>query len=318
MTTHPEDAPRRSRRALLRSLGLGAACLAVRPLRLLGAEPGGRSELLTKPIPSSGERLPVLGMGSWITFDVVPVGGLLDTRVEVLRRFFAAGGALVDSSPMYGRSEDVIGHCLRRLSNDRGLFSATKVWTPLAWHGRRQIAASEELWGVERFDLLQIHNLLSWEAHLETLRELKAAGGVRYLGITTSHGRRHEEMARVIAAQPFDFVQLTYNLLDREAEARLLPLAAERGLAVIVNRPFRRGALIDAFGGRPLPPWAAEIGCESWPQVLLKFVVSHPAVTCAIPATSRPDHMAENMAAARGRLPDAAMRQRMIRYVESL
>jgi len=299
-------------------MGLGAAWLAARPLRLFGKEVPSGSGVLTKPIPSSGEQLPVLGMGSWITFDVVPVGRFLDTRVEVLRRFFAAGGALIDSSPMYGRSEDVIGHCLRRLPKDRGLFSATKVWTPLAWHGRRQIAASEELWGEERFDLLQIHNMLSWEAHLETLQELKAAGGVRYLGITTSHGRRHEEMARVIAAQPFDFVQLTYNLLDREAEARLLPLAAERGLAVIVNRPFRRGALIDTFEGRPLPPWAGEIDCESWPQFLLKFVVSHPAVTCAIPATSRPDHMVENMAAARGRLPDAAMRQRMIRYVESL
>ncbi|HUF77297.1 MAG TPA: aldo/keto reductase, partial [Thermoanaerobaculia bacterium] len=229
-----------------------------------------------------------------------------------------AGGALVDSSPMYGRSEEVIGQCLRRLPNRRGLFSATKVWTPLGWHGRRQIAASEELWSVEPFDLLQVHNLLSWEAHLETLRELKAAGGVRYLGVTTSHGRRHQEMERVIDAQPLDFVQLTYNLLDREAEARLLPLAAERGLAVIVNRPFRRGALIDAFGRRPLPPWAGEIDCRSWPQLLLKFVVSHPTVTCAIPATSRPEHMAENMAAARGRLPDAALRQRLIRYVEGL
>ena len=310
---------RPTRRDLLRSLGLGAAWLAAGPLRLLGAEAASGSELLTKPIPSSGERLPVVGMGSWITFDVAPVGGLLDTRVEVLRRFFAAGGALVDSSPMYGRSEDVIGHCLERLDGlRRGLFSATKVWTPLAWHGRRQVAASEELWGVERFDLLQIHNLLSWEAHLETLQELKAAGRVRYLGITTSHGRRHEEMERVIATRPFDFVQLTYNLLDREAEARLLPLAAERGLAVIVNRPFRRGALIDALGGRPLPSWVGEVGCASWPQLLLKFVVSHPAVTCAIPATSRPDHMAENMAAARGRLPDAEMRRRLVRHAEDL
>jgi aryl-alcohol dehydrogenase-like predicted oxidoreductase len=321
MATVPEpirEQGRASRRAFLRGLGLGAAWLASRPPSLFGAEATAAADLLTKPIPSSGERLPVLGMGSWITFDVVPVGRYLDTRVEVLRRFFDAGGALVDSSPMYGRSEEVIGQCLRRVQNRRGLFSATKVWTPLGWHGRRQIAASEELWGVEPFDLLQVHNLLSWEAHFETLRELKAAGGVRYLGVTTSHGRRHQELERVIDAQPLDFVQLTYNLLDREAEARLLPLAAERGLAVIVNRPFRRGALIDAFGRRPLPPWAGEIDCGSWPQLLLKFVVSHPAVTCAIPATSRPEHMAENMAAARGRLPDAALRQRLIRYVEGL
>lgn len=318
LTPLERDAGRASRRAFLRGLGLGAAWLAARPLRLLGAEAAARAGLLTKPIPATGERLPVLGMGSWITFDVPAVGGLRDARVEVLRRFFDTGGALVDSSPMYGRSEEVIGHCLRRLPNGRGLFAATKVWTPLAWHGRRQVEASEELWGVERLDLLQVHNLLSWEAHLETLRELKAAGRVRYLGVTTSHGRRHEELARVIATQPLDFVQLTYNLLDREAEARLLPLAAERGLAVIANRPFRRGALIDATARRPLPPWAGEIDCRSWPQLLLKFVVSHPAVTCAIPATSNPDHMSENMAAARGRLPDAAMRRRMIDYVAGL
>ena len=257
-------------------------------------------------------------MGTWLTFNVLPVGGLLDARVEVLRRFFDAGGALVDSSPMYGRSESVVGACLERLSNDGGLFSATKVWTPLQLLGRGQIDDSHELWGVEVLDLLQVHNMVAWEAHLETLRERQAAGRLRYAGITTSHGRRHAEMEAVLAEERFDFVQLTYNLLDREAEARLLPLAADRGIAVIANRPFRRGALIGALAGRPLPPWAAEIDCATWPQLLLKFVVSHPAVTCAIPATSQPEHMSENMAAAHGELPDASMRRRLVRWVEEL
>jgi diketogulonate reductase-like aldo/keto reductase len=314
---------RASRREFLRTLGLAAAACAVPggpgALGLLAAErPASRAGLLTKAIPATGERVPVLGMGSWITFDVPDLLDLRVPRVEVLRRFFDAGGAMIDSSPMYGRSEATIGHCLRRLSGDGGLFAATKVWTPSQWHGRRQIEESEELWGVRRFDLLQIHNMLSWEAHLETLLAMKEEGRVRYVGITTSHGRRHEAMERVIAEQPFDFVQFTYNLRDREAEARLLPLAAEHGRAVIVNRPFRRGALIDDLEGRPLPPWAGEIDCATWPQFLLKFAVSHPAVTCAIPATSDPDHMAENMRAAYGRLPDAPMRERMVRYVEGL
>ncbi|HVS02071.1 MAG TPA: aldo/keto reductase [Thermoanaerobaculia bacterium] len=286
----------------------------MRPARLPAAA-GPR----TQPIPISGERVPVIGMGSWLTFDVPPLGPLVDTRVEVLRAFFAAGGGMIDSSPMYGHAEDVIGRCLRRLgAAARPLFAATKVWTPLAWHGRRQVEDSFRLWGVERFSLLQIHNMVSWEGHYETLRALQAEGRVRYVGITTSHGRRHRELETALRAKPFDFVQLTYNLGDREAEARLLPLAAERGIAVIANRPFRRGDLIDRLAARPLPSWAAEIDCQGWPQVLLKFVVSHPAVTCAIPATSDPEHMVENMGASRGRLPDAALRRRMVREVAPL
>jgi diketogulonate reductase-like aldo/keto reductase len=184
--------------------------------------------------------------------------------------------------------------------------------------GPGQMAASRELWGVDRFDLMQIHNMLSWESHLETLLKDKAAGRIRYIGMTTSHGRRHDAMERTMAKQPLEVVQLTYNILDREAEQRLLPLAAERGLAVIVNRPFRQKQLFSLFERQPLPEWAREIDCANWAQFFLKFIVSHPAVTCAIPATSRVDHMAENMGALYGRLPDPAMRARMIRYVESL
>jgi diketogulonate reductase-like aldo/keto reductase len=219
---------------------------------------------------------------------------------------------------MYGSAEAVIGHALGRLPNHKGLFAATKVWTAFTGLGAGQMADSRRLWGVERFDLMQVHNLLNWEGHLPALLEDKAAGRLRYVGMTTSHGRRHDELDQVMRRQPIDVVQLTYNILDREAEQRLLPLAADRGLAVIVNRPFRRGDLIDRLARHPLPAWAGDIDCTGWPQVLLKFVVSHPAVTCAIPATSRVDHMQENMGALTGRLPDEALRRRMIRDVEAL
>jgi len=274
--------------------------------------------LLTKAIPNSGERVPVIGMGSWLTFDVRDDEVARDRRREVLQAFFDGGGAVVDSSPMYGSSEEVFGYCLARMTNRHALFSATKVWTLFQSRGVRQMEASERLWGVDRFDLMQIHNLLDWEAHLETLTEWKAEGRVRYIGITTSHGRRHGDMEKIMAAEPIDFVQFTYNILDREAEERLLPLAAERGLAVIVNRPFRGGALFDYFERYPLPDWARDFDCANWAQYFLKFIVSHPAVTCAIPATTQVDHMRENMGAALGRLPDPDMRERMIRHVESL
>jgi len=275
--------------------------------------------LITRPIPVSGERLPVIGMGSWLTFDVAPDSLERQQRCEVLRAFFSDGGALLDSSPMYGRAEAVIGECLATLQGTASLFAATKVWT---W-GRRvgidQMEHSRRLWGVKRFDLMQIHNMLDWETHLETLKAMKAEGKIRYIGITTSHGRRHAELERVLAAEAaFDFVQLTYNLIDREAEQRLLPLAAERGIAVIINRPFRGGHLFNRVQGKPLPTWTGAIGCKNWAQFMLKFIISHPAVTCAIPATSQVAHMRENMGAAYGGLPDAAMRQRMIRTFESL
>ncbi len=275
-------------------------------------------DILRKAIPATGERLPVIGMGSWITFDVGDDPARRAQRLEVLRTFFEQGGAVIDSSPMYGSSEEVIGYCLARLDDTEALFAATKVWTYVQALGRRQMEKSEQLWGTERFDLMQIHNLLDWQAHLETLLEWKATGRVRYIGITTSHGRRHDDFEAVMASQPIDFVQFTYNILDREAEERLLPLAAERGLAVIINRPFRRGVLFDLLQRHPLPDWAGEIDCANWAQFLLKFIVSHPAVTCAIPATSRVDHMSENMGALRGRLPDPEQRAHMIDYVESL
>jgi diketogulonate reductase-like aldo/keto reductase len=299
-------------------LGAFAALGAAAALRFRSARATAPRPMLTRAIPATGEPVPVIGMGTWITFNVGGDEALRDQRVQVLQTFFERGGAVIDSSPMYGTSEEVIGHCLARIGDAGPLFSATKVWTPLKWFGPGQMAESRALWGVERFDLMQIHNMLSWEGHLETLLEDKAEGRIRYVGITTSHGRRHDEVERAMATQPLDFVQFTYNILDREAERRLLPLAAERGQAVLINRPFRQKRLLTLFERHPLPEWAVEIDCASWAQFLLKFIVAHPAVTCVIPATSRVDHMQENMGALYGPLPDQAMRARMVRYVESL
>ncbi len=308
------DAPALKRRAFLQRLGgLGAALL----LRSGAAFPDVRPAI-TKAIPSTGERLPVIGMGSWITFDVGNDTHARAERAKVLQAFFDHGGALIDSSPMYGSSEEVIGDCLKRIKNKDALFAATKVWTIGKWLGIQQMEASQRLWGTARFDLMQIHNMLNWETHLETLKEWKAAGRVRYIGITTSHGRRHEALAKAMAKEPFDFVQFTYNLEDREVEQRLLPLAVERGMAVVINRPFQRGDLFDRVRGKPLPPWAAEFDCRNWAQFFLKFIVSHPAVTCVIPATSKVEHMVENMGAGFGRLPDAGARRRMVNYFEVL
>ena len=228
---------------------LATAALATTPLTLAAAP----AERLKRAIPSSGEPLPVIGMGSWITFNVGADLRLRETRLEVLRAFFAAGGGMIDSSPMYGSSEEVIGWCLQRLDHTDGLFAASKVWTPLAWHGLRQMEDSERLWGGRHMDLQQVHNLVGLASHLQTLAEWKAAGRIRYVGVTTSHGSRHEELEQALRDHPLDFVQLTYNLVDRAAEQRLLPLAAERGVAVIVNRPFRRGALVERLARHPLP-----------------------------------------------------------------
>lgn len=299
------------RRTLLASLA-AATALGPGPARAAG-EPA-----VTRPVPATGERIPAVGMGTWITFNVGDDRALRDQRLEVLRTFLDMGGAVVDSSPMYGTAEAVVGHCLARLPDPDRMFSATKVWTWWQSNGPDQMAESRRLWGVRRFDAMQIHNLLNWEGHLETLRADKAAGRLRLIGITTSHGGRHEEMAAIMARQPIDLVQFTYNIVDREAERRLLPLAAERGLGVIVNRPFRQKQLFETFARHPLPEWAGEIGCANWAQFFLKFILGHPAVTCVIPATSRVDHMRENMGALYGPLPDAAMRKRMVDYVESL
>jgi diketogulonate reductase-like aldo/keto reductase len=223
---------------------------------------------------------------------------------------------MIDSSPMYGSSQNVIGYGLRKAALTGRIFCADKVWISSGAQGREQVEESRRKWRVNRFDLVQVHNLLNWQEHLPTLFAMKGAGQVRYVGITTSEGRRHRDIEQLMRSQAIDFVQVTYNPVDREVEERILPLARDRGIAVIVNRPFREGALLRALARKPLPPWAADIDCTSWAQFVLKFIVSHPAVTCAIPATTSVAHARENMNAAYGRLPDASLRQRMIVAVE--
>jgi diketogulonate reductase-like aldo/keto reductase len=269
-------------------------------------------------IPSTREAMPIVGLGTWITFNVGSDPVLRDECAGVMAAFFEAGGRMIDSSPMYGSSQPVIGYGLQKLGRPSALFSAEKVWTSSTTAGPTQIEQSRRFWGVPKFDLLQVHNLLAWKAHLKTLFEMKAAGAVRYVGITTSEGRRHDLVEQIMRSEPIDFVQFSYNVVDREAEQRLLPLASERGIAVIVNRPFRQGALTQRLEGKPLPEWAAELGASSWSQLILKFILSHPAVTVAIPATTRVDHVRENLAAAAGPMPDQAMRERISAHVQAL
>ena len=272
---------------------------------------------LTRPIPSSGETIPVIGLGTWITFNVGNDPVLRDDCAAVMGAFFEAGGRMIDSSPMYGSSQPVIGYGLAKLGAPP-VFSADKVWISTGSEGPEQMEQSRRYWGVPRFDLMQVHNLLAWKEHLTTLRAMKDAGQVRYIGITTSEGRRHDLFEEIMRSEALDFVQLTYNILDREAEERLLPLARDRGMAVIVNRPYQQGDLTRALEGEALPAWASEIGATSWAQFILKYILSHPAVTVAIAATSRVDHVRENVAAATGPLPDEKMRRRMTAYVAEL
>lgn len=314
MPTHDRD-----RRKLLRlGAAIGAlASLPVAPVR--SAVQDAPAAPRARIIPSSGESLPSVGLGSWITFNVGADAALRNECAEVVRAFFAGGGRLIDSSPMYGSSQDVIGDALRRTGTAQRVFSADKVWLSSGARGPAQIEASRALWGVPRFDLLQVHNLLSWPEHLATLRSMKAAGQLRYVGVTTSEGRRHVEIEQILQSQPIDFVQVSYSLRDRRVESRILPLARERGIAVIVNRPFEEGALLRELSRHALPPWApTELGCHSWAQFALKFVLSHPAVTCAIPATTSVTHVRENLAAGAGALPDTAQRERMAAYVARL
>jgi diketogulonate reductase-like aldo/keto reductase len=302
----------RGRRAFLAALGAAAVSAALRDASAQAREP------LLRAIPASGERLPVIGVGTWITFNVGAAPAARARLVPVLQHFFDRGGAMIDSSPMYGTSEAVIGELLTKTTHRAKAFAATKVWTYGKSAGIRQLESSRALWGVSSFDLVQIHNMLDWETHVETLQTWKAAGRLRYIGITTSHGRRHAELERALTRAKFDFVQFTYSLYDRDAERRLLPLAAERGIAVVANRPFDGGAMFDAVKGRTLPEWSREFDCTNWAQFFLKFIVSHPAVTVAIPATSKPEHMVENMGALYGRLPEPDLRQRMARHFAAL
>lgn len=290
------------------------------------AKPPAASGLLRRQIPRTGQAVAAVGMGTWLTFNVAPGDALaLRQRSEVLQRFFAAGGQLIDSSPMYGSAEEALGLLLPQAgtagTHPGALFSATKVWTPLTAYGRTQMQRSLALWGLPGVDLMQGHNLLNWAGHLPTLRALQAEGRIRNLGVTTSHGNKHAAMREVLQAvserQPLQVLQISYNPLDRRAEP-LMQLAADKGMAVIVNRPFDGGSLLQRLAGQPLPAVAADLGCSSWAALVLKWELAHPAVSVAIPATTQPAHMDENMAALHGPLPDRRQREEIGRVFERL
>jgi aryl-alcohol dehydrogenase-like predicted oxidoreductase len=304
--------PRRvSRRELLRlALGAGASVLT-----------GGMAmaaSIIQRPIPRTGEALPVIGLGTWQTFDVGKERSEREPLKAVLHDFVRLEGKVIDSSPMYGNSESVVGDLATELGVQKQLFLATKVWTSGRDAGIRQMEESFRRLRTTVMDLMQVHNLVDWQTHLATLRRWKEQGKVRYIGVTHYTASAYDQLAHVLETEDLDFVQLNYSIAERDAERRLLPLAADRRIAVLVNRPFAAGGLLSKLRGKSLPPWAHDIGCASWAQFLLKFVISHPAVTCAIPATSKVQHLTDNMGAGVGTLPDAGMRERMARHVAEL
>jgi diketogulonate reductase-like aldo/keto reductase len=294
------------RRALLAVLAAGA----VKPSF-------GQNRIMTKPIPSTGEPLPVIGVGTWQTFDVGSSAAARAPLREVLKLMTQAGRGVVDSSPMYGSSESVAGDLMAELGLHDKLFVATKVWTSGRDAGVKQMQTSFRRLRVERMDLMQVHNLVDVATHTETLKEWKQKKRVRYIGITHYTSSAYAEVERVLKTGQYDFLQINYSLAERESEKRLLPLARDRKIAVIANRPFAEGALFRQVKGKALPPWAAELGIASWAQYFLKWIVSHPAVTCAIPGTGKPEHMKDNLGAGYGALPDEKTRKRMAEHFDA-
>ncbi len=304
-----------TRRRFLQVTGLGAAGLAL-PAPLWGAAPEG---LNRRAIPASGQKIPVIGLGTARTFNVdVGDADAMAPLEGVMRAFYDGGGRLIDSSPMYGTAETVVGRLAERLDIADELFMATKVWTRGRDDGIEQMAASRERMGGGRLDLIQVHNLVDLRTHLETLKRWRDEGRVRYIGVTHYTTSHHDDLARIVEREPIDFVQFNYNVATRNAENRLLPACADNGVATLINEPFETGALFGRVEGRSVPQWAREeLGINSWAQLFLKFIVGHPAVTCAIPATSDPDHAADNIAAARGPLPTPEQRERLAAAVDT-
>ncbi len=301
-----------TRRNFLRGFCMMTAGMAFMPVTAYGQN----RKPITRTIPSSGERIPVIGMGTSRTFDVGDDPLARRQLQEVLQAFFDNGGTLIDSSPMYGNAEEVVGELLKNTRRKDALFAATKVWTDGRQAGIEQMQRSMQRLGVPIMDLMQIHNLRDWKVHLPTLRQWKAEGKIRYIGITTSHGRSHADLEQIMRNEALDFVQFTYNIGNRTVEENLLPLAADRGMATLINRPYQRGALFKKVKGQSLPEWVKEFDCRSWGNFFLKFILSHPAVTCIIPATSKVHHMQDNMAGGFGKLPTPEMRRRMVSYME--
>jgi diketogulonate reductase-like aldo/keto reductase len=286
-----------------------------------GAQHSGAAQekpMVTRRISGRDEALPVIGMGSSNTFDVGNDPGQRAPLREVLQLFARAGGSVIDTSPMYGRSEQVLGDLIAELQLRPKFWLATKVWTRGRAAGAAQIAESMRLLRTDRLELLQIHNLLDWREHVPTLRAMQDDGKLRYTGITHYRADAHAEVERVLRAERFDFLQINYSLAERDAERSLLPYCQEHAIAVLANRPFADGALFDRVRGKDLPLWAAEVGCSSWGQFFLRYAASHPAVTCVIPATAKPRHMQDNAAAGAAPLPDADQRARMAAYFAGL
>ncbi len=274
--------------------------------------------MITRPVPKTGEPLPVIGLGTWQAFDAANDPATLKILAEVLRRFFVAGAGVIDTSPMYGRAEAVVGELLANLDVRNSAFLATKVWTSGRDAGIAQMRRSAELLRTRVIDLMQIHNLLDWRTHLATLHQMKDAGQIRYIGITHYTDSALPALAEIIEREQVDFVQLAYSIHDREAEKRVIPLAAERQVGVIANRPFAGGNMFRRVRGKALPRWAGDFGCDDWAHFFLKYIVSNPAVTCAIPATADPAHLSDNLKAGYGGLPDETERRRMARLWDSI
>ncbi len=274
---------------------------------------------LMRMIPKSGEQIPAMGLGTSGSFEVGPSDVDRAGVKEVLRLFMENGGRLVDTSPMYGSAETVTGDLAAELGVQKELFIATKVWTDKGRvAGEKQMKTSMERLRTKRIDLMQVHNLVDWKTQLPTLRAWKKQGRIRYLGITHYRTSAYDKLAHLIKHEDLDFVQFNYSIVTREAENMLLPLAADKGTAVLINRAFEDGALFQPVRGKEVPAWAAEFDCTSWAQFFLKYVLAHPAVTCVIPATGKPKHLIDNMGAGLGRLPDEKTRRRMVATMESL
>jgi diketogulonate reductase-like aldo/keto reductase len=271
---------------------------------------------LRRPVPATGELIPVIGLGTWQTFDVSDSNEERAPLKEVLKTLITKGGTVVDSSPMYGRSEEVVGDLSEELQLNDKLFIATKVWTTGKDSGIRQMTESFKLMRRNKIELMQIHNLTDWETHIRTLRSWKDEGKLKYIGLTHYTNSAHDRLASILLKEKVDFIQVNYNLLDRHAENKILPFARDKKVAVLINQPFESGSLFQLVRGKQLPEWAAEFDCNSWAQFFLKFIISNPSVTCAIPGTSKPHHMLDNMGAAYGKLPTAKQRLEMIKVVE--
>jgi diketogulonate reductase-like aldo/keto reductase len=301
-----------TRREAARLIG-GAAAAALFPLPMNAAET--TRPLLMRAIPSTGEKIPAVGLGTWQVFDVGASPNERAPLKEVLTRFVQLGGKVIDSSPMYGRAEGVIGDLTSELQLRDALFLATKVWTSGKQAGIDSMERSFERLRVQRLDLMQVHNLVDVETQLATIRAWKEQGRIRYIGVTHYVDSAFPEVEKIIRREKLDFIQINYSIIDRKADERLLPLARERGVAVLINRPFASGSLFARLRAKPLPDWAAEFDCKSWAQFLLKWILGNGIVTCAIPATGNVRHLEDNMAAGNGRLPDEKMRRRMVDYV---